>query len=175
MLRDTMPAIDKEASLARRFLWLILAAVALAATAEKGTDVRELEWQDLLPPDQEPPASSWLDHTAIPSFDNFQIPAGIVPELNGQMVKIPGYMVPLDLVEGKVTSSLLVPYFGACIHVPPPPPNQIVHVKFEEPVEIDSIWDPVWVTGKLGIERFASDFVEAGYSMEGEGIEAYQY
>ena len=171
-----MPAIDKEASLARWLLWVIIAVFALAATADKGTEVRELEWEDLLPPDQEPPASTtWLDHSAMPSFDNFQIPAGVVPELNGQKVKIPGFMVPLDLVEGKVTSSLLVPYFGACIHVPPPPPNQIVYVKFEEPVEIDSIWDPVWVTGKLGLERFAADFVEAGYSMEGEGIEAYQY
>lgn len=160
--------------MARRILWIILAVCALAASADKGAAVRELEWDDLLPEDEEPRALSF-DHSVMPPFNNFHMPTGIVPELNGQMVKIPGYMVPLDLVEGKVTSSLLVPYFGACIHVPPPPPNQIVHVKFEEPVEIDSIWDPVWVTGKLGLETFASDFVEAGYSMEGEGIEAYRY
>ena len=172
-----MPAIDKEASLVRRILWLMLVACALAAVADEDTAVRELEWEDLLPEEdeQEPPAPSWVDHSAIPSFDNFHIPTGIVPELNGQMVKIPGYIVPLDFAEGKVTSSLLVPYFGACIHVPPPPPNQIVHVKFEKPIEIDSIWDPIWVTGKLGLERYASDFVEAGYSMEGEEIEKYQY
>ena len=59
--------------------------------------------------------------------------------------------------------------------VPPPPPNQIVHVKFAKPIEIDSTWDPIWVTGKLGIERFASEFVEAGYSMEGAGTEEYRY
>ena len=166
---------DKEISLARRVFWFILAACALIAFAGESSEVRELEWEDLLPPDQEPPASQWLDHSAIPSFDSFQIPTGVVPELNGQKVKIPGFMVPLDLVEGKVTSSLLVPYFGACIHVPPPPPNQIVYVKFEKPVEINSIWDPVWVIGKLGLEPYASEIAEAGYSMEGEGIEAYQY
>ena len=172
-----MAAIDKEASLAGRLLWIIVGACALAAFGEKGTAVRQLEWEDLLPPTEEqPPEPSWVvDHSAIPSFDNFHIPTGVVPELNGQMVKIPGFMVPLDFVEGKVSSSLLVPYFGACIHVPPPPPNQIVHVKFEKPIEIDSIWDPIWVTGKLGLERYASDFVEAGYSMEGEGVEKYRY
>lgn len=161
--------------MARRILWVILAACALAAAADKGTEVRELEWQDLLPPDEEPPAPSWVDHSAIPSFDNFHVPTGVVPELNGQKVKIPGFIVPLDIVEGKVSSSLLVPYFGACIHVPPPPPNQIVHVKFAKPIEIGSMWDPVWVTGKLGLERYASEFAEAGYSMEGEGIEEYRY
>ena len=116
-----------------------------------------------------------VDHSAPLSFDNLRVSTGVVPELNGQMVKIPGFIVPLDLVDGKVTSSLLVPYFGACIHVPPPPPNQIVHVKFAQPIDMDSIWDPVWVTGKLGLERFASDLAEAGYSMEAEGIEVYRY
>ena len=53
--------------------------------------------------------------------------------------------------------------------------GQIVHVRFEEPIEIDSVWDPVWVTGKLGLERFASEFAEAGHSMEGQGIEEYRY
>ena len=101
-----------------------------------------------------------------------------MPELSGQMVKIPGFIVPLDHVDGKILSSLrslLVPYFGACIHVPPPPANQIVHVKFAEPIEIGSIWDPVWVTGKLGLERYASDVAEAGYSMEGQRIKEYRY
>lgn len=160
--------------MARRILWIILAVCALAASADKGAAVRELEWDDLLPEDEEPRALSW-DHSVIPSFDNFHIPSGIVPELNGQMVKIPGFIVPLDIVEGKVASSLLVPYFGACIHVPPPPPNQIVYVTFAEPIEIGSMWDPVWVTGKLGLERYASEFAQAGYSMEGQGIEEYRY
>ena len=152
----------------------MLAACALAASADKGSAVRELEWDDLLPEDEEPRPLSF-DHSALPPFDNFHLPAGIVPELGGQMVKIPGFIVPLDIVEGKVASSLLVPYFGACIHVPPPPPNQIVYVKFSDPIEIGSMWDPVWVTGKLGLERYASEFAVAGYSMEGQGVEEYRY
>ena len=161
--------------MARRILWMILAVCTLAAAADKGDAVRELQWDELLPADEPPPAPAFVDHSGMPSFDDFHIPTGVVPELNGQMVKIPGFIVPLDLVEGKVSSSLLVPYFGACIHVPPPPPNQIVHIKFAQPIEIGSIWDPVWVTGKLGLERYASDIAEAGYSMEGQGIEKYQY
>ena len=53
--------------------------------------------------------------------------------------------------------------------------GQIVHVRFAEPIEIDSIWNPVWVTGKIGLERYASELAEAGYSMEGQGIEEYRY
>ena len=172
-----MTAIDKEVSLARRFLLTVFAACALAATADKDAAIRELGWDDLLPEaeQQEPPAPSWVDHSALPPFDNFQIPTGVVTELNGQMVKLPGFIVPLDFAEGKVTSSLLVPYFGACIHVPPPPPNQIVHVTFESAIEIESMWDPIWVTGKLSLERYSSELAEAGYSMEGQEIEEYRY
>ena len=175
-VQDKIP-LDMEVSLVRRVFWLIFAACALVASADKDTAIRELNWEDLLPDDekQEPPAPSWVDHSSLSPFDNFHIPTGIVPELNGQMVKLPGFIVPLDIVEGKVSSSLLVPYFGACIHMPPPPPNQIVYVTFAKPIEIRSIWDPVWVTGKLGIERYASELAEAGYSMKGEGIEEYRY
>jgi len=56
----------------------------------------------------------------------------VVKELNGQKVSIPGYLLPLEITGSSVTEFLLVPYFGACIHAPPPPPNQIVHVTYNE-------------------------------------------
>ena len=69
--------------MARRILWIMLAACALAASADKGAAVRELEWDDLLPEDEEPRPLSF-DHSVLPPFDNFHIPAGIVPELNAR-------------------------------------------------------------------------------------------
>ena len=158
----------------RHFATALLTLSALVAT---GTDaVRELDWRDLLPNGEIPPPQI-IDHTRVPTFDDFPIVTrhGTVPELNGQLVKLPGFVVPLDVTGGKVASFLLVPYFGACIHQPPPPPNQIVYVEFAEPVEIESMYDPVWVTGQLGLDGHSSELARAGYSMQGRLIEKYRY
>ncbi|MCY3840846.1 MAG: DUF3299 domain-containing protein [Gammaproteobacteria bacterium] len=152
---------------------------ALGDDAEQGKDKesepRELTWDDLLPEGEALPPV--VDHTSLALFDDFPVTTvdGVVPELNGENVKLPGFVVPLDVVGDKVASFLLVPYFGACIHVPPPPPNQIVYVEFEDPVKLESMYDPVWVTGKLGLEGHASSMARAGYSMEGTSLEKYRY
>ena len=83
--------------------------------------------------------------------------------------------MPLDVAGDLVVSFLLVPYFGACIHQPPPPPNQIVYVEFAEPVELTSMYDPVWVTGTLGLDAHSSYLAHAGYSMRGQAVEKYRY
>ena len=69
--------------------------------------------------------------------------------LDGQTVRIPGYLLPLEFSGKEVSEFLLVPWVGACIHTPPPPPNQIVHVKSDKPVGNVSMFAPIWVTGKL--------------------------
>ena len=54
--------------------------------------------------------------------------APINPLILGQSVRLPGYVVPLEDLAAGIKEFLLVPYFGACVHSPPPPANQIVHV-----------------------------------------------
>ena len=75
----------------------------------------------------------------------------VVEELNGQRVRMPGYLLPLEVEGNRVTEFFLVPYVGACVHVPPPPPNQLVHVKLagNEGYESRELFEPVWVTGIL--------------------------
>ena len=112
-----------------------------------------------------------------------QIQTSIVKELNGQKVRIPGYLLPLEVSATKVTEFLLVPYVGACIHVPPPPPNQIVHVKIihKEGYTSKGLFDPVWVTGVISVQSLVKDLflvdgtagVEIGYSMQAGKIEPY--
>ena len=93
-----------------------------------------------------------------------------------QDVRIPGYMVPLEDENMKVTEFLLVPYVGACVHVPPPPPNQMVYVKMEEGrKERVRWWEPIWVYGKLKVEKFESPFGGVGFQMTGTGIEPYKW
>ena len=69
---------------------------------------------------------------------------------------------------------LLVPYFGACIHVPPPPSNQIVHVTSELGVLLDALYQPFWIEGPLKVEQTSSELAEAGYQMQAEKIYAYE-
>ena len=84
----------------------------------------------------------------------------LVPELDGHVIKLPGYVLPLDFEGTLVKSFLLVPYVGACIHVPPPPPNQIVFVQLKQGFKSNELYAPVWVTGRIstGHEQDISDF-----------------
>ena len=160
----------------RTIATVVLLVTALGVAAEDGPAVKELTWDDLLPDGETAPVPV-IDHSRTVVFDDFPMttPAGVVPELDGQLVKLPGFVVPLDVTGDKVASFLLVPYFGACIHQPPPPPNQIVHVEFEDPVELESMYDPVWVTGKMGLEGHENSLATTGYSMQGHAIEKYRY
>ena len=98
---------------------------------------------------------------------------GVRQELNGSMVKIPGFVIPLEGDDKVITEFLLVPYFGACIHVPPPPANQIVYVKFAKPVPVDNLFDAVWVTGTLSTKGWSGEVATVGYSLQGIKIEPY--
>lgn len=102
--------------------------------------------------------------------------------LDGQLVRIPGYALPLEFSGIGVKEFLLVPYFGACIHVPPPPPNQMVFVTLDEPYVVNELFAPVWITGRMSVERSTKSlsFVDGraslvtGYSLAGTGIEPYE-
>ena len=108
----------------------------------------------------------------------------IVEELNGQRVRIPGYLLPLEVSATKVTEFLLVPYIGACIHVPPPPPNQIIYVKIgqNKSYKTKNLYEPVWVTGVIAAKSMEKNLylvdgsagVDIGYSMQANRIEPYK-
>jgi hypothetical protein len=107
-----------------------------------------------------------------------------VEELNGQRVRIPGYLLPLEVSATKVTEFLLVPYIGACIHVPPPPPNQIIYVKLgkNRGYKSKNLYEPVWVTGIITAKSMKRDLylvdgsagVDIGYSMQANRVEPYK-
>ncbi len=98
------------------------------------------------------------------------------PKLAGRLVKIPGYVAPLEM-DGEVASEfLLVPYFGACIHVPPPPANQVVHVRAvgKGTKAARSWYDTVWVIGRMRIEHFEGETGTAAYAIDAQRIEPYE-
>ncbi len=110
---------------------------------------------------------------------NFNLPPAQqkapVLQLAGKRVSIPGFMVPLEDDLDQVTEFLLVPYAGACIHVPPPPPNQIVYVKMQKTTKVHvTFTDPIIVTGTLQISTVQSPYGDVSYDLSGETVAPYQ-
>jgi hypothetical protein len=104
------------------------------------------------------------------------------PALDGKLVRIPGYLLPLEFRGKAVSEFLLVPWVGACIHTPPPPPNQIVHVKTDRAFEVSSIFMAVWVTGQMSTGATKKSLflidgtsdIDIGYSLRATEVEPYK-
>ena len=95
-------------------------------------------------------------------------------EFNGKRVKIPGFIVPLAFDETRMISEFfLVPYFGACLHSPPPPPNQIIHSKFAGGISLDDIYEPFWLEGTLSVGIEATDIGTAAYKIDVDRVLRY--
>ena len=103
-------------------------------------------------------------------------------ELDGQIVRIPGYALPLEHIDTGVKELLLVPYVGACKHVPPPPANQTIYVTLEDTYIAKTLYEPVWITGRMYIKSTskALSFVDGSgdiytaYSVKGIKVKLYK-
>jgi uncharacterized protein len=172
----------------RSLLLSLLTAPAWAQTA-KPPSFRELRWEELVPKDWDPmkefrdkgiggPEGSGLSDSdpraqeLMKRLRELWDAAPTVPAMNNQQVKLPGFVVPLDETPAGLSSFLLVPYFGACIHTPPPPSNQIVHVVAKTPAKVRTM-EPVWVRGLLKTERNASAMGASSYRLEAVAVEPY--
>lgn len=146
--------------------------------------VREISWAELVPKDWDPmKAFKDIDFSKLDDSDpkanelllQMQAASDSAPSnpaLNGALVKLPGFIVPLEEAKGEVTEFLLVPYFGACIHTPPPPANQILHVKPQKGAKFRAM-DTVWVSGRLETTRNNSMMGVSGYSMAAQSVTKY--
>ena len=114
------------------------------------------------------PEAKWMSR---PVKRKASKPPEIKSDLDGENVKIGGYVVPLDFNATKITEFLLVPFVGACIHVPPPPANQIIYVKAENGFNIGGLFDPVYVTGKMSAKITPTGLAETGYTIDANAVE----
>lgn len=157
--------------------------LCLSVSQAAAGDPQILMWEEMIPreemamPELPPGAEEEIPGTEnLEPLMNWLYGTETVKELDGKYVKLPGFIVPLESDEGGLLDEfLLVPYFGACIHVPPPPPNQIVYVKLEKPVEILDIWDPFWIIGTMETKPYVGAVAETVYQMAAERIEKYDY
>ncbi len=167
------PAIKAPASTAP-------AAAALAAAAP-----RTINWNALVPAGWDPfkdfksldlaslndadPRANELMAKMRKAWDN----APVNPALVGQVVRIPGFVVPLEEGKSGMTEFLLVPYFGACVHSPPPPSNQIIHVLPQSPAKDLRSMDTVWVTGVLTTLQTDSYMGTASWRLAASSVAPY--
>lgn len=158
---------------------------------ESSGEITELQWEDLIP-EGFIPAANPLDtmsteqidklfngsEASLQRIEEIEEMLAYAPtdkSLNGKLVKIPGYIVPLDFDgQTQMNEFLIVPYFGACIHSPPPPANQVVHATTNELVTVEDPYAPVWAIGILSSETSKSDLAEAGYLLKVNKLLPYE-
>jgi hypothetical protein len=148
-------------------LVVLLSPSALAAANPWQTLIPELERSQQLAP---------INHDVQLEERAPQIKSGgLVHALDGQAMRMPGFIVPLESDGNKITEFFLVPFFGACLHLPPPPPNQIIHVKHPQGIDMIEPWEVVWLSGEMQVK--ATDIeglASAGYSMTlNKNVEPY--
>jgi hypothetical protein len=159
-----------------RFLVAFLVWVALAPGAWAVEEPIPLRWEQLVPPaasSEENPDGLPLGDLAPPP-DQADQGAELVTAYNGKRVRIPGFVVPLTFEDVEVKEFLLVPYVGACIHVPPPPANQIVHVQSGRAVTVEGMFTPIWVTGTLVATPISTGLAEVGYRLTADDVEPWE-
>jgi uncharacterized protein len=186
----------------RQGLLVVCALCALFALSAQATDYRvgerlpagkataggyrEIQWDDLMPKGWDPMAafkgldlSSMSDsdpraNEALASARAEWDKAPVEPALNGQRIRLAGFVIPLERKGDLISEFLLVPYFGACIHVPPPPANQVVHVIISKPVKGMRTMDTFWVKGRMQLQGGDSGMGVYGYRIMADGVEPYE-
>ena len=158
--------------------------------SDEAAEFREIMWEDLMSPADlaailNAPMLShdsfgWADQlggdpaddaykNALQSFD-------VNPEVLNEPIMIPGLIVATAYDDDRrITEFFLVPYFGAGIHLPPPPPNQIIYVRYQEGVSIDDSYEPHAVKGELTSEVMRNNLADSAYSIEADAVEIYTY
>ncbi len=167
-----------------------------ASIADSNSEFREIDWDALIPeadlqalmtpPDyiNEIEDGSLEDNFEQQIADAFEQPddpysralvsTNVIAEMDGARVRIPGFIVPIETNDDKlVTEFFIVPYFGACLHMPPPPPNQIIYASYPQGVEQPNLYEPFWLSGELKTELKTNDLAQAAYVMRVASYELY--
>lgn len=174
-------------------LLMVTSPVALSASE---SSYQTIEWTDLMPQEDldalmNPPEylneitdgsledqiSSQLKGAMSEDDSRYQQALSstrIKPEFNNRKVRIPAFIVPLEYDDQqKVTQFFLVPYFGACIHVPPPPPNQIIFADYQQGMTLGALYDAFWIDGTMQTTLTENDTATSAYSIKIDNIEPY--
>ena len=178
------------------YFFIIITIFLLSACSDlPKSNYQELGWEDLTPIEEEKEVDQRGSWGALEVSDDWSseryaqnqgrrgiyagaLPQaysiGVVSDVEGKKIRVPGFIVPIEFdAVNLVTEFFLVPYFGACFHMPPPPPNQTIYVTSVQPIEYESIYDPVLIMGVIKTEQTDNEIATAAYSMKLDYIEPY--
>lgn len=164
-------------TLQRRTVLTGLAATAFTPSIARAEEYIDLDWSDLLPENETAVPTflrGMIDHQQAPLNSEQPTSSGVRTDWNSQIVRLPGFIVPIDYSGASVTAFILVPYAGACVHVPPPPANQLVFVTTQTPYESKGLYEPVNVIGMFGVSSLRTHLADIGYAISAEKIEAFR-
>lgn len=199
---DTQKAVMKllkTYSLLLSSLFLVVLTTASQMAQAKGkVSYHQVEWPDLIPEKElqallNPPESlndvpdgdvaDQISNTLAAvmnpkgpqnDYERALISTNVREEFNHRLIRIPGFIVPIEFDdEQKVTEMFLVPFFGACLHMPPPPPNQIIYATSKEGIKLETLMDAFWLEGKMSTALVKNDMATAAYSMRIDSVEPY--
>jgi len=163
--------------LSRRAVLAGMASATVVPSLSNAETYIDLDWEDLLPEDQSSIPSAvrnLLPHDEGMQSTRQQLPSsGVRTDWNGQIVRLRGFILPIDFSGTSVTAFILVPYMGACVHVPPPPANQLVFVTTQTPYESNGLFEPVNVIGMFGVSSLSTHLADIGYALSADKIEPY--
>lgn len=133
-------------------------------------DIEEGSAEDKVVNQGEKPTDMFFDD----EYQRALLSTTVVSEMDGKAIRIPGFIVPLEFNDDKTVSQFfLVPFFGACIHVPPPPPNQVIHVTSSNGVKLENLYTPHWVSGVVNSVFIENEIASATYAMDAVDVEVY--
>lgn len=164
-------------SFTRRRLLTGAAAFGMVPHATWAEEVIDLEWSDLIPEGQiaiPPILQGLMEHDETAMASQQPESSGVRTEWTGQIVRLPGFIVPIDYSGTGVTAFILVPFVGACVHVPPPPANQLVFVTTQDPYESSGLFEPVNVIGMFGVSAMTTQLADIAYALSADRIEPYR-
>jgi len=162
--------------LALAMSWFAGSVLAETSATYKDSIYKDTEWLDLMPKEEVEALTKAqglpVDHNA----KGDQVGSYVtVPGVNNTKIRLAGYVVPVEQTDdGQLTEFFFVPYFGACIHVPPPPPNNIVYVKMAKPIPAADMFNAYWLEGTIKTERLSNDIAATAYVMTGDTLKLYE-
>ncbi|SPH22620.1 hypothetical protein ASD8599_03362 [Ascidiaceihabitans donghaensis] len=160
----------------RRAVLAALGALSITPSVAFGSEYIDLEWTDLVPEGQPalPPVIQDLIQHDGPDMSRQQpVSHGVRTDWNGEIVRLPGFVVPIDYSGTGVTAFILVPFVGACVHVPPPPANQLVFVTTQTPYEGSGLFEAVNVIGMFGTASTSTQLADIAYALSADHIEPF--
>ena len=116
-----------------------------------------------------------IEASSDTEYQSAMVSTNTISTFDNTHVSLAGFVVPIEFYDDTSPSLVfLVPYFGACIHFPPPPPNQIVFARLPPGFDKLDINQAYTFEGILQQGLFEDQMGTSAYEMNVTSISLYE-